>query len=107
MEEVNAYRYLGVNVMNDGKMNGEVNHRIGEAEKVSVRLQNQWKRRCITREAKVRMYEWIVEPSLLHGSEVCGLNVHERKRTEALEMKCLRNICGMRKMGRFRNEEIR
>ena len=29
MGEVNAYRYLGVDVTNDGKMN-EVNHRIGE-----------------------------------------------------------------------------
>ena len=28
MEEVNAYRYLGVDVTNDGKMNEEVNHRI-------------------------------------------------------------------------------
>ena len=31
MEEVNAYRYLGVDVTNDGKMNEEVNHKIGEA----------------------------------------------------------------------------
>ena len=29
MEKVNAYRYLGVDVTNDGKMNEEVNHRIG------------------------------------------------------------------------------
>ena len=34
MEEVNAYRYLGAE--NDGKMNEEVNHRIGEANKLSI-----------------------------------------------------------------------
>ena len=34
MEEVNAYRYLGVDVTNDGKMNEEVNHRTGEAKMV-------------------------------------------------------------------------
>ena len=34
MKAVNAYRYLGVDIRNDGKMNEEVNHRIGEAKKV-------------------------------------------------------------------------
>ena len=79
MEEVNAYRYLGVDVTNDGKMNEEVNHRVGEAKKVVGGLQKLWKKRCVSREAKVGMYEGIVESSLLYGSEVWGLNVHERK----------------------------
>ena len=35
MEDVNAHGYIGVDVINDGKMNEEVNHRIGEAKKVS------------------------------------------------------------------------
>ena len=65
MEEVNAYRYLGVDVTNDGKMIEEVNHRTGEAKMVSGGLQKQWKRRCVTREAKVGIYEVIVEPGLL------------------------------------------
>ena len=56
MEEVNAYRYLRVDITNDGKMNEEVNHRIGEAIKVAGRLQKLWKKRCISREAKVEMY---------------------------------------------------
>ena len=34
MKEVSAYRYLGVDVRNDGKMNEEANHRIGEAKEV-------------------------------------------------------------------------
>ena len=63
-EEVNAYRCLGVDVTNDGKMNEEVNHRIGEAEMVSGGLQKLWKKSCVTREAKVGMYEVIVELSL-------------------------------------------
>ena len=53
------------------------------------------------------LYEGIVESTLLYGSEVWGLNVHERKRIEAVEMNCLRNICGLRKIDRVRNEEIR
>ena len=33
MEEVKAYRYLRVDVTNDGKMNEKLNHRIGEAKR--------------------------------------------------------------------------
>ena len=106
MEEVNAYRYLGVDITNDGKMNEEVNHRIGEAKKVAGGLQKLWKKRCVSREAKVGMHEGIVESSLLYGSEVWGLNVHERKRTEVVHMKILRNIFGVRKINRVRMKRL-
>ena len=33
IEELYAYSYLGVDVMNHGKMNKEVNHRIGIAKR--------------------------------------------------------------------------
>jgi len=101
MEEVNAYRYLGVDIANDGKINEEVNHRIGEANKVSGGLQKLWKKRSVSVEAKVGMYEGIVEPSLMYGSEVWSLNVHERKRVEAVETNC-----NVRRIDRVRNDEI-
>ena len=79
MEEVNEYRYLGVDATIDGEMNEEVNHRRGEAKKVAGGLQKLWKKRCVSREAKVGMHEGIVEPRLLYSSEIWVLNVHERK----------------------------
>ena len=33
IEEVETYRYLGVDILNDSGMGEEVNHRIGEARK--------------------------------------------------------------------------
>ena len=35
------------------------------------------------------------------------LKVCERKRMEAVEMNCLRNICGLRRIDRVPNVEIR
>ena len=46
-------------------------------------------------EAKMEMYEGIVEPSLLYESEVWGLNAHERNGLEAVEMytiECVINL---------------
>ena len=62
---------------------------------------------AISREAKVGMDERIIEPSLLYGCETWVLNVRGRKRMEAVEMNCLRNICGLRRIDRIPNVEIR
>ena len=107
MEEIETYRYLGVDILNDSGMGEEVNHRIGEARKAWGALKDVWKKWHITREAKVGMYEGIIEPSLLYGCETWVLNVCDRKRMEAVEMNCLRNICGLRRIDRVPNVEIR
>ena len=107
MDEVETYRYLGVDVSSDDGMGEEVNHRITEAKKAWGALKDIWEKRHISREAKVGMYELIIESSLLYGCEVWTLKVRERKRLEAVEMNCLRNICGLRRIDRVPNVEIR
>ena len=102
VKEVEAYRYLRVGMSSDGGMVEEVNHRITEAKKAWGALKDAWKKRNVSREAKVGMYEGIIEPSPLYGCEVWTLKVHERKETEAVEMNCSRNICGLRRMIGFR-----
>ena len=49
------------------------------------------------------MYEGIIEP----GYEMWALKLHERKKMEAVEMNCLRNICSFRRIDRVSNVEIR
>ena len=107
MEEVRAYRYLGVEVSNDGRLSEEINHRMAEARRNAGALKSLWKRRNVSREAKVGMFEGIVEPSLLYGSEVWVLNKSEQRKVEAVEMDCLRSICNVRRIDRIRNEEVR
>ena len=48
-----------------------------------------------------------MEYSLLYGCEVWTPKVRDRKRMEAVEMNCLRNICGLRRIDRVPNVEIR
>ena len=107
MEEVESYRYLGVDISRDSGMEEEVNHRITEARKAWGAMKDVWKKRHISREAKVGMYEGIIEPTLLYGCEVWMMKTRDRKRMEAVEMNCLRNICGIRRIDRVSNAEIR
>ena len=53
------------------------------------------------------MYYRIIKSSLLYGCKVWTLKVYERKRMEAVEMNCSRNIFGLRKIDRVPNVEIR
>ena len=53
VEEVDTYRYLGVDIPNDGGMSEEVNHRITEAKKAWGALKDLWVKRHMSREAKV------------------------------------------------------
>ena len=94
-------------MLSDGGMGEEVNQRITDVKKAWGTLKDGWKKRHISREAKVGMYEGIIEPSLLYGCEVWSPKVHERKRMEAVEMNRLRNICGLIRIDRVSNVEIR
>ena len=78
IEEVETYRYLGVDMSSDGGMGEEVNHRITEAKKAWGALKDVWKKRYMSREAKVGMYEGIIEPSLLYGCGVWSLKDVEK-----------------------------
>ena len=56
MEEVDTYRYLGVDISSDGKMHEELCHRMKEARKNAGMLKSLWNRRNVSREAKVGMF---------------------------------------------------
>ena len=63
--------------------------------------------RTIGLEVKKNMYESIVVPTVMYGSETWSMGVKERKRLDVMEMKCLRSMCGISIRDRVRNEVIR
>ena len=69
MEEVSDFRYLGVDISANGRLETELNHRLTEARKSAGVLNNMWRNRGIGIEVKRRMYEGIVVPTVLYGSE--------------------------------------
>ena len=70
-------------------------------------IERRMEKRHISQEAKVGMYEGIIEPSLFYSCAVWTLKVSERKIMEAVKMNCLGNICGLRRIDRIPNVEIR
>ena len=66
-----------------------------------------WKKGGMTMGMKRRIYESVVIPKVMYGSEVWGLNAKERYSLEVFEMKGLRSMCGISLRDRIRNDRIR
>ncbi len=45
--------------------------------------------------AKRRLYEGVVVPTALYGAETWNVGAAERKRLNVMEMRCLKNMCGV------------
>lgn len=108
IEQVNSYKYLGSIVDSRGKSEEELNSRIQAANRVYYALQNKFlKHKEITEKTKISIYKAIYLPILLHGAENWILTKRQEQRVQAIEMKYLRKVMGVRRTDRIRNTEIR
>ena len=107
LEEVNEFKYLGSMVASGGGMDAEVRERLSAGGKVMGGLASMWKCRGMSIEAKMCMWESIVVPTVLYGSESWVLSAEERHRVNVFDMRCLRRVLGVSVMDRVRNVDIR
>ena len=53
------------------------------------------------------LYEKVVVPTVMYGSESWGMKVTERQILNVFEMKCLRSMTVVSQLDRVRNEVVR
>ena len=107
LEQVQNFKYLGVIISADGTMNAEIESRMTQGRKIMGAMKKVWKTRRMGLQPKVGMFEGIVEPTVLYGSETWTLNLTEKRRLEAVEMAGLRAIAGVNRMDRLSNARVR
>ena len=62
----------------------------------------------ISRQVKRELYERVVIPTVVYGSDMGSLlSAQEKRKIGVFEMMCLRNKCGIRRVDRVRNAIIR
>ncbi len=61
--------------------------------------------RSLRLNARKRLYEEIVVLTAVSSAETWNIDTEERTRSNVLEIKCLRNICGVAGMAGVRNEK--
>ena len=108
VEFVPSFTYLGSIVPADGSIEAEITSRIGKAAGAMKRLSNAlWKRRCISRQTKIRIYRALVSSVLLYGSETWNLTIRDCNRLNAFDMSCLRRLENVKWYHHVRNSTIR
>ena len=85
LQEVDQFRYLGSVIAANGGVETDVHYRVNEGV----------------------MYEKVVVPTVMYGSESWGMKVTEKQKLNVFEMKCLRSMTGVSRLDRIRNEVVR
>ena len=106
VERERKFRYLGVDLLENGSMDGEIDHRLAEGNRVMGALREIFKK-GVSREVKMKLYESVFIPTVTYGCEAWVMNTKVRRKIEVLEMRVLREIAGVRRVDRVRNKRIR
>lgn len=108
IEQVRAFKYLGVTIQCNGSISAEINGRIETATKVYYALNNTFiKKKEITKKTKITVYKTIFKPILIYGSESWVLTKQLKSNIQAVEMKYLRGVKNITRKDRIRNEVTR
>ena len=101
------YSHLGVNVGEKNLQELEIDNRIAKYNRNVGLMYPLMKDKNIPRECKITIYQSILKPILLYGSEVWSLTTKTESKLQAAEMRALRLIMGVTRKDKFRNTIIR
>jgi hypothetical protein len=108
LEPVDDFKYLGSTILPNGQAKEEVTIRIDNARRAFLQLRSVlWRRKEISINTKIRIYNSAIRPVLLYGCETWPMRVADIRRMEVFDHWCLRNILKVRPQDRVTNEEIR
>ncbi|TWW59340.1 hypothetical protein D4764_06G0008700 [Takifugu flavidus] len=108
LPQVEKFKYLGVLFTSEGRMEQEIDRRIGAASAVMRTL--HWSvvvKRELSRKAKLSVYWLIFVPTLTYGHELWVMTERTRSRVQAAEMSFLRRVAGLSLRDRVRSSAIR
>ena len=105
--EVDQLKYLGSVITANGGVEANVPHRVNEGCKVLGALKGVMKNRGLRMNVKKVLYEKVIVPTAMYGSESWSMKVTEIQKLNVYEMKCLRSMTGVSWLNRVRNEVVR
>ncbi|TWW77626.1 Ventricular zone-expressed PH domain-containing protein [Takifugu flavidus] len=108
LPQVEEFKYLGILFMSEGRMEREINRRIGAASAV-VRALNRSivVKKKLSRKAKLSIYRSIYVPVLTYGHQRWVMTERMRSRIQATEMSFLHRVAGLSLRDRVRSPDIR
>ena len=107
IDQVDEMKYLGVIISSDGRMEKEVEARIGSATRVIGGMNKTvLKRKELSRSTKLKVVNATMITTLLYGCETWCLSKQLQSRVQATQMNVLRWIEGVSRLDSVRNVDI-
>ena len=108
LPQAKEFKYLGVLFTSEGKVEREIDRRIGAAAAVKQALHRSvLVKRELSRKAKLSIYWSVYVPTLTYGHELWVVTERTRSRIQAAEMSFLRRVAGLSLRDRVRSSDIR
>ncbi|TWW77544.1 hypothetical protein D4764_12G0009340 [Takifugu flavidus] len=107
LPQVEEFKYLRVLFTSEGRMEQEINRRIGAASGVMRTLHRSVVvKRELSQKAKLSLYRSIFIPTLTYGHELWVMTERTRSRVQAAKMSFLRMVAGLSLSDRVRSSAI-
>ncbi|KAK3558031.1 hypothetical protein QTP86_006407 [Hemibagrus guttatus] len=95
LPQVEKFKYLGVLFTSEGRMDREIDRRIGAAAAVMRSMyRSVVVKKELSRKAKLSIYQSIYVPTLTYGHELWVMTERVRSRIQAAKMSFLRRVAG-------------
>ncbi|KAK3574287.1 hypothetical protein QTP86_004367 [Hemibagrus guttatus] len=95
LPQVEEFKYLGVLFTSEGRMDREIDRRIGAAAAAMRSMyQSVVVKKELSRKAKLSIYQSIYVPTLTYGHELWVMTKRVRSRIQVAEMSFLRRVAG-------------
>ncbi|TWW77426.1 hypothetical protein D4764_12G0008160 [Takifugu flavidus] len=108
LPQVEEFKYLRVLFTSEGRMEQEIDRRIGAASAVMWTLHRSIVvKRELSQKAKFSIYRSIFAPTLTYGHELWVMTQRRRSRVQAAEMSFLCRVAGLSLRDRVRSSAIR
>ena len=107
LEEVDCFKYQGLQESADGGCERDVGHRMNEGYRACGALKSVLNNEGLGINRRKCLHESVIVPTALAGAEAWGMRSAERRKVNVLEMKCLRSLVGVSRMDSVRNEDVR
>ncbi|TWW74357.1 hypothetical protein D4764_14G0003580 [Takifugu flavidus] len=108
LTQVEEIKYLGILFTSEGRMEREIDRRIGAASAVMRALNRSVVvKKELSRKAKLSIYQSFYVPVLTYGHQCWVMTERTRLRIQAAEMSFLRRVAGLSLRDRVRSSDIR
>jgi len=107
LETVDSFKYLGSNIIADGKCSEEVCNRLAMATSSLMNFSNLWQNSNISIKTKYRLLTTITRAVAPYGCKSWTLNVALQERLNAFEMKCYRKLLQIPYTAHRTNESVK